>query len=132
MEKDKIVTPGVAKEVNHAIEKGIPVFEATEKGIMEFKEKVLEEDIPSPGESQLYYILGTILFETGFNVLKSKLYGGENMDFPERLAIENFEKGDSPYCPYCLMEGKKRMHVCWIHKYVYEKWWIGYKKAMSL
>lgn len=45
--------------------------------------------------------------------------------------INNFEQGNQIYCPYCEMEGKKHKYVCWIHCYVYKKWWMGMKKTFE-
>jgi len=57
MKREKIVTPGVAEEVNHALENDIPVYEITESGIEDFREEELKSDISPPPEDTLYNTL---------------------------------------------------------------------------
>lgn len=61
VKKREVVTPGVAKEVNHALKKNIPVYEVTESGITEFREEKLEYDIPSPDEDTVYKTLKRLI-----------------------------------------------------------------------
>jgi len=61
MKKEKIVTPGVAEEVNHALENDMLVYEITESGVEEFREEKLKSDIPPPLEDTLYNTLKRLI-----------------------------------------------------------------------
>jgi hypothetical protein len=53
LKQEAILTPGVVKEVNHALKKGIPAYEITGKKVKPRRRK-LHEDVPPPDEDTLY------------------------------------------------------------------------------
>lgn len=60
--KREVVTPGVAKEVNYALKKSIPVYEVAESGIEEFREGKLKSDIPPPYKDTLYNTFNRLIY----------------------------------------------------------------------
>jgi hypothetical protein len=53
LKQKAVLTPGVVKEVNHALKKSIPVYEITDKKVKPRRSK-LHEDILPPDEDTLY------------------------------------------------------------------------------
>ncbi len=52
----------------------------------------------------------------------------ENVDDEDTVIIngKEYTLGDSPYCPAC-----KRQFWCGKHRYIYRKWYQGYKRALT-
>lgn len=44
---------------------------------------------------------------------------------------KEYTLGDSPYCPACERIGRKRKYWCDEHRYIYRKWYQGYKQALT-
>jgi hypothetical protein len=60
LKQKAVLTPGVAKEVNHALEKGIPVYEIAGREFKPWNEK-LREDIPPPSKDTTYETISKIV-----------------------------------------------------------------------
>ena len=65
LKREAVLTPGVVKEVNHALEKDIPVYETAGREFKPWNEKICE-DIPPPSKDTIY---GTV----------SKMVGGKKL-----------------------------------------------------